>query len=259
MGWCTKTIQIKVCNNRVCNNRVCNNRVCNNRVCNNRVCNNRVCNKEIQVRRVFLPCAGISSIIIFQEIQTYIYLPIIIGFFFFIIFWNFPKIIYISNTKPLYYEDLFVDTDKLPLLDISPYVKTKFENTFERTLIITNTLLISALSDYWLYRTHTTTSYMTILGVTGGILKIFQIINYSSGAIILFVTRKLIKREILKQGKNTIYSNSKETELMNLDVRAKPTTKINMAFSASNVTIDTDIIPIIDNLYLNKRKKLKPR
>jgi hypothetical protein len=100
---------------------------------------------------------------------------------------------------------------------------------------------------------------MTILGVTGGILKIFQIINYSSGAIILYVTRKLIKREILKQGKNTIYSNSKETELMNLNVHAKPTTKINFAFSASNVTIDTDHIPMIDNLYLNKRKKLKPR
>ena len=219
----------------------------------------KICNKEMQVRRIFLPCAGISSLIIFQEIQTYVYLPIIIGLFFFIIFWNFPKIIYISNTKPLYYEDLFVDTDRLPLLDISPYVKAKFENTFERTLIFTNTILIAALSDYWLYRTHTTTSYMTIIGVTGGILKIFQIINYSSGAVILFITRKLIKREILKQGKNTIYSKSKETELMNLNMHAKNTTKINIAFSKSNVILNTDNIPFIDNLYLNKQKNLKPR
>jgi hypothetical protein len=219
----------------------------------------KVFNKEIRVKRIFLPCIGISSLIIFREIQTYVYLPIIIGFFFFIIFWNFPKIIYISNTKPLYYEDLFVDTDKLPLLDISPFVKTKFENTFERTLIVTNTLLIAALSDYWLYRTHTTTSIMTVLGVTGGILKIFQIINYSSGAIILFITRKLIKREILKHGKNTIYSNSKETELMNLNVHTKANNKINIAFSASNVILNTDNIPFVDNLFLNKRKNLKPR
>lgn len=155
-----------------------------------------ILNKKYELRRLCLPLVGAGSLFIFHSLYTYVYMPIIIGFVFFIIFWNFPILVYLSNTKPLYYEDLFIDTDKLPLLDISPYVKQQFEYTFEWTLIITNTLLMSALSDYWLYRTINEGSFLVIIGVTGGILKIFQIINHVSGAVILHLTRKRIRTRI---------------------------------------------------------------
>jgi hypothetical protein len=159
-------------------------------------CKITIQNKKYELRRICLPLVGVGSLFILHSLYTYIYMPIIIGFVFFIVFWNFPILVYLSNTKPLYYEDLFIDTDKLPLLDISPYVKQQFEYTFEWTLIVTNTLLMSALSDYWLYRTMNEGSFLIIVGVTGGILKIFQIINHISGAIILYVTRKRIRTRI---------------------------------------------------------------
>ena len=219
-----------------------------------------LCNKKYKIkkRRVFLPFIGGIGLIIYQELQTYIYLPLVIGIFFFIVFWNFPQLIYLNNTKPLYYEDLFIDTTRLPLLDISPLVKKKFENTFEITLIVTNTLLMSALSDYWLYRTHNTTSYMTIVGVTGGILKIFQIINYSSGTLILIITRRLIKKEVLRN-KNNVYNESKETEMMNLNVENNNINKVKIKFLESQVSVNVDKIPQLDSYVINKQKRIKPR
>ena len=159
-------------------------------------CKIYILNKKYELRRLCLPFVGIGFLFIIHDLYSYVYIPIIIGIVFFIIFWNFPILVYLSNTKPLYYEDLFIDTNKLPLLDISPYVKQQFEYTFEWILIITNTLLMSALSDYWLYRTMNEGSFLIIIGVTGGILKIFQIINHTSGAIILYLTRRRIRNRI---------------------------------------------------------------
>ena len=88
-----------------------------------------------------------------EELHDFIYLPILIAVAAFIIFWNFPIMVYFSNTKPLYYEDLFIDTTKLPLLDIRGNIRKKFEYSFEWTLVVTNSLLMAVLTEYWLYKT----------------------------------------------------------------------------------------------------------
>jgi len=100
-----------------------------------------------------------------------------------------------TNTKPLYYEDLFIDTSKIHLLDVSPAKKVYFENLFHWMLIVSNSVFMAALSDYWLYKTFMKESFMEIVGVTGGILKIFQLINHITGSALLQFTRQLIQKE----------------------------------------------------------------
>ena len=155
-----------------------------------------ICSYRIPIKRFFLPLVGSMGFVILPIFQTYMYLPWLVFLTFFVIFWNFPCIITFMNSKPLYYEDLFIAGSTEPVQTINPNVRRKFECAFEWSLIFTNSLFTAALSEYWLYQTGSAQSYVEILGVTGGILKIFQAINHINGGMILHITRSLIDREI---------------------------------------------------------------
>ena len=114
---------------------------------------------------------------------------------FLLFFWNFPILVYVTASKPLYYEDLFIDEKKLPNYDVDPVIKNKFQNILVWILIITNSVLVGVLSDYWLYKTQYEKNYLEILGVTGGIIKIFQVINNSIGRCMIKMLKNCIKRE----------------------------------------------------------------
>jgi len=152
-------------------------------------------NKKYEVRRLCLPLIALTCLLGIHALYTFVYLPLVIFMITFILFWNFPTMVTFTNTKPLYYEDLFIDTTKIHLLDVSPGKKVYFEKLFHWVLIVSNSLFMAALSDYWLYKTFMKESFMEIVGVTGGILKIFQLINHITGSALLHFTRQLIQKE----------------------------------------------------------------
>ena len=151
--------------------------------------------KNIPLKRYFLPLMGILALLPFKEIQDLVYYPIIIGFASLILFWNFTWIVYYTASKPLYYEDLFIDIKKLPNYDVDIDIKKRFKFILETVLIITNSILMGVLADVWLIRTDKNTGIFSILGTTGGIIKIFQIVNNTISRIMLKILRKLILKE----------------------------------------------------------------
>ena len=152
----------------------------------------------IASKRFLLPFMGIISLLYFEEVRNFLYIPFIISPACFILFWNFPKLVYFTNSKPLYYEDLFIDTKKLPNHDVSPAIKKKFRRIVRWSLIITNSIFIGGLSEYWLYRTDGDHTYIEIIGITGGIIKVFQFINNFIGCIILLLIRKQVNKENIR-------------------------------------------------------------
>ena len=90
--------------------------------------------------------------------------------------------------------EVFIDEKKIPNYSINKKIKNKFKMILDWVLIITNTLLTAALADYWLYRINTV-GYIEIIGVTGGIIKIFQMINNTISRIMLKVIKSYIKDE----------------------------------------------------------------
>ncbi|MAP67665.1 MAG: hypothetical protein CMF80_08215 [Candidatus Marinimicrobia bacterium] len=114
----------------------------------------------------------------------------------FILFLNFPIIVTFSNTKPLYYEDLFLNTSLLPRLEITEQSKESFKKIFTFVLVFTNSILTGLLYDYWIIKTKNTSSIVEIIGISGGILKIFQVINHSIGIITLKIIKYTIKTKI---------------------------------------------------------------
>ena len=124
-----------------------------------------------------------------------------------IVYWNFPILVTFSNSKPLYYEDLFLNTAELPIIEISEEKKETFTKAYTWILIITNSILTSILSDYWAYKTKETSSFFEIVGVSGGILKIFQILNHYTGVVTLRIIKCNISNRITEE---KIYSENND-------------------------------------------------
>ena len=158
-------------------------------------CDENSCCKQIKIKRYFLPIVFGPVALIYEGFQTYVYIPLFMGISAFVLFWNFPKIVYYTASKPLYYEDLFIDEKKLPNYEVNPKLKEKFQCILIWVLIVTNSFLVAALGDYWFYRTSGAQATFEILGVTGGIIKIFQILNNTISRIMLKILRKFIKKE----------------------------------------------------------------
>tara|TARA_B100000524_G_scaffold347721_1_gene250304 strand:- start:1048 stop:1668 length:621 start_codon:yes stop_codon:yes gene_type:complete len=143
---------------------------------------------------------------------TLLFIPICLYFFIFyrnanntpflvfiisiITFWNFPFIVTINNSKPLYYEDLFVNTGAIPKLDIESKTVETFRNVYHYFIIFTNSIFTSILVEYWVFKTKNTTSIYEIIGITGGILQIFKVFNNYTGLFILKIIKMYIKNNI---------------------------------------------------------------
>ena len=164
-------------------------------------------------RRLFLPFTVILLIVPFEpfkELLNYVYFPFISGGASFIIYWNFPILAYITASRPLYYEDLFIDEKKLPNYNIDLNVKEKYQCILQWALIVTNSILFGSLSDFWLYKTSKENNGLQIVGITGGIIKIFQIVNNTIGRILL----KILKREI--SGENVRFEREQQENIENI-------------------------------------------
>ncbi len=171
--------------------------------------------KDIKCKRYFLPLIFAPVAAIHPEIFNFYYFPLVVGVSAFILFWNFPKIVYYTASRPLYYEDLFIDSSKLPNYDVSISIKKHFQLVLEWVLIITNTLLVMALSDYWLYKTVDHFTVIEIVGITGGIIKVFQTINNTISRLML----KLLRNKVKKENKTLKESQSKKLkDLVNFKV-----------------------------------------
>ena len=162
--------------------------------------------KTVLRKRAFLLLLGFLYFVSVEHTHHYVYFPIIIFAVSFVVFYNFPILVYCSNSKPLYYEDLFIDTSKLPLLDLDSNIRKRFENSFELTLVVTNSFLLAGMSDYWIYKTVNRDTFIEIVGITGGILQIFQIVNNILGSLLLsyfsMKIHKTIKKRKLSREKN---------------------------------------------------------
>lgn len=163
-----------------------------------------ICGHDVPIKRLFIPLLGGSGVFVLPEARGYICTPIIVFVMSLIIYSNFPIIILFTNSRPLYYQDLFINFDEMPLLDIDLDTKEYYIFIFEMSIILTNSIFTAAMSEYWLYQTLHYNSFIEIIGITGGILKIFQVINHINGSVILFLVKYMIQQK----------ATSKNTELV---------------------------------------------
>ena len=152
--------------------------------------------KQIHPKRYFLLSLAPSIIYVYIHQHGIIYNTITIFFNALFVYWNFPILVTYNSMKPLYYDELYLNRKELPVLDIKKEHKDVFKNYYTWLLIITNSILTTGLYHYWLYKTQDTTSVYEIIGVTGGILKIFQMINHYSAVCALYIIKHKLQQKI---------------------------------------------------------------
>jgi len=173
--------------------------------------------KKISVKRYFLPFLGVFGLVTINEIRNFYYFPIVFTFGFFILFWNFPNLVYYTNSQPIYYEDLFINKRQLPNYNVPEKTKKKFQCIFDWTLILTSSITMGCLADYWLYKTNSINSIFEILGITGGILKLFQLVNNLIGKVMIKVIRCSIRKEKEKYADAIYETRKRSRELIQTD------------------------------------------
>ena len=68
-----------------------------------------------------------------------------------------------SNSKPTYYEDLFINTKAIPKLEMDMETQETFLMFYTGMTIFTNSCLTAILSEYWVFKTKYTTSIYEII------------------------------------------------------------------------------------------------
>ena len=152
--------------------------------------------QNIKKRRLLLPLLFILFILFDESILYNTTAFIFIVFFScMILFFNFPILVTWSNTKPLYYDDLYLDSEKLPSLLLPDYKKKSYKKLYKLFLTVYDSIMIALISNYWLVKTKDASSFYEIAGITGGILQIFHILNLFTGTIILYTIKYFITSE----------------------------------------------------------------
>jgi len=170
---------------------------------NNNCCVYTVCGRPVKYKRFGLILLSSLALLWHPDIaeQNYYFAPAIVFICALMLFWNFPIFVLFTNSRPLYYEDLFLQDISVPLTGLTNKLREKFETRFQCVLIFTNSIFTAALADYWLYQFRGVSedagnvSIIGMMGITGGIIKIFQLVNHTSGSILLYCTRKAIVEE----------------------------------------------------------------
>ena len=112
----------------------------------------------------------------------------------YIILLNFPSLIKIAHSRPIYYEDL--EDDRY----VNPHIKKKYQNFFNIIIHFFITILISSLCYYYYDRLHNTAlSKIELLGVFGGILSMASKIERVIGKTVLSILNKIkVKSPIIQ-------------------------------------------------------------
>ena len=173
--------------------------------------------KNIAYKRYTLPGTALLFVGFYKPIRDLYYLPLFVFFSSFCLFWNFPKIVSFSIIKPNYLEDIFVDKTKLNNLitsSIPDKIKHKFIELYEWILILTSSLLMGFLSDYWLSQYDEKSKLIQIVGTVGGVLKIYQMINKVIARLLLMIMKKKIDRK-KKEYKINLHKKIALTSVLN--------------------------------------------
>ena len=175
----------------------------------------KIVNLDLQIpsiKRFFLVFPPLLCWFLFMFYSEINYSSAIVFFISIIIFWNFPIIVTFSNSKPIYHEDLFLNSGALPKLEIEDSRLNSLKEVYTWIAIVTNSILTAVLFEYWVFKTQYTTSVYEIIGVSGGILKIFQLVNQYTGIVSLKIIKYKVKIGILNDSENLNSLNNIDEE-----------------------------------------------
>ena len=152
---------------------------------------------KFKTSRFFLPFILLTfTLLINDNHKNYVLLSFFTFFDSIIILTNFNSLVTMSNAKPLYFEDLYIDTGRLPLIQLNEKRKELYKKIYTYILIVSNSVLMTALVCYWRSKISDVNGIIEIIGITGGLIEIATCFNSFIGKLSLFLIKKYIRKQI---------------------------------------------------------------
>ena len=141
---------------------------------------------------------------IFEDQHSLIYAPISCGVSAMIVFFNFPTLVVALHSRPIYYDDLklknYNEEDILPIYDDE--FSKKYQRIFRWCSTVTSSVMIGITVELWYFKDQFQTggdkgvvSSLAVLGIIGGIFRLYYSTVTIIGRLIIFILKLLKKRD----------------------------------------------------------------
>lgn len=139
--------------------------------------------------------------------DSIVYVPLSCGVCSLILFFNFPSLVIMLHSRPIYYDDLVIkDFNEDEANDIyDDAFRKKYQRIFRIVGAVTSSLMVVVTVELWyvrnqLFGTDSSTSTnvvngFVVIGVIGGMLRVYYSATMMIGRFIMFILRILKRRE----------------------------------------------------------------
>lgn len=122
-----------------------------------------------------------------------------------IVFVNFPSIVISLHSRPIYFDDLIIKNYEEEGHIYDQKFRKKYQNIFKWIASITSSLMIALTAELWFFRDEMfqgtvptgkqAVNSFVVLGIIGGMLRLYYGATMILGRILLFILRRLKRRE----------------------------------------------------------------
>ena len=141
---------------------------------------------------------------VYQDKEGVIYVPISCFVSALIIFLNFPSIVIFLHSRPIYYNDLILTNYDEEGHIYQDEFRKKYQKIFQWIISVSSAIMVGVTAELWFYRDsmfisqseekNQLRSYV-ILGIIGGLLRIYYGAAMLLGNLLLLILKKLKRRE----------------------------------------------------------------
>jgi hypothetical protein len=142
---------------------------------------------------------------VYQDPKGMFYVPISCGISALIIFLNFPSIVIFLHSRPIYYDDLIMKNYEGEGYIYNEDFRKKYQKIFQWIVSVSSSLMVAFTVELWFFRDSMFNSASStedkafnafvILGVIGGLLRIYYGAAMLLGKLLLVLLKRFKKRE----------------------------------------------------------------
>ena len=177
-----------------------------------------VCGKKIQLYWYNLTLLLVPIILtltfVYQDENAVIYVPFSCGISALILFLNFPSFVIMLHSRPIYFDDLIIKNYEGDSCIYDESFRKKYQKIFVVIASSTSAIMVGVTVELWFFRDDTfngngdnsagdqTVNSFVVLGIIGGLLRIYYGATMILGRVLLSVLKKLKKKEQEKLRQN---------------------------------------------------------
>jgi len=180
-----------------------------------------ICGHTLEIKWVNLTLLLVPLILtltfVFEDQKGIFYVPFTCGVSALIVFLNFPSIVIMLHSRPIYYDDLIMKNYEGEGYIYNEDFRKKYQKIFKWIVSVSSSIMVSFTVELWFFRDSMfnnqgqdspstgdrAVNSFVVLGIIGGLFRIYYGAAMLLGRLLLSVLKQLKKREQERLRKET--------------------------------------------------------